>query len=491
MLLNWKKYLESVGNVPISNMHSYIEGMGLSYADKLFFLDKIDPDVIVDFGCADGSILEKISIAKPNIKLIGYDLDDKMLSIAKSKLGKNAILTDDWKKVEKYLSEYQRPALVLSSVIHEVYSYSHSFVIKKFWEDQVFGDKFKWICIRDMIPMSEMYKYEKTKFMGDVMRVRNRSNKEILSSFENHWGKISNNYKTFIHYLLKYKYVDNWDREVKENYVPITLETLFKKIPSNYKTIYQDNFILPILQHQVKADFNIEIKHTTHTKLIIENKRFRKVRLNESINNSNEAILKRSGERFWIGSINILDGYIEEVHTYEKAAENDFHHSFYFSHDQLEKMRDEICLPFWIDRGTICGEWHQGKVPSHIITKIKQQIDINSPKINESSENKLLKQLNYDEFRNWKLNRKEEILSVKEYEKIVQIFKDKTSNPFFPYNRVSYIGIICGYDDKNQIIIRKYDDEWYSIVCVAGRRATDTTFYISDTIDGLNEFKLK
>ena len=386
MILNWIKYLESVGNVPISNMHSYIEGMVLSYADKLFFLDKIDTDIIVDFGCADGAILEKISRINPKIKLVGYDLDDKMLSIAKSKLGKKAVLTSDWKKVENIISKYEKPTLVLSSVIHEVYSYSHSFVIKRFWESQVFGDKFKWICIRDMIPMAEMHKHEKTKFMGDVMRVRNRSDKEILLSFENHWGKISNNYRTFIHYLLKYKYVDNWDREVKENYVPITLETLYKKIPSNYKIVYQDNFILPILQQQVKKDFNVDIKHTTHTKLIIENK------------------------------------------------------------------------------------------------NLKNKL------LRESSENKLLKQLNYDEFRNWKLNRKEEILSVKEYEKIVQILKDKTSNPFFPYNRVSYIEIICGYDDENQIIIRKYDDEWYSIVW---QKNSDTTFYISDTIDGLNEFRLK
>jgi ribosomal protein L11 methylase PrmA len=275
MISNWFKFLESVGNVPISNMHSYIEGMVLSYADKLFFLDKIDADIIVDFGCADGAILEKISRANPNIKLIGYDLDEKMLSIAKSKLGRKAILTSDWKKVEKIISKYNNPALILSSVIHEVYSYSHSFIIKKFWDSQVFGDKFKWICIRDMIPMADMHKTDKNKFIRDVMRVRNRSNKEILASFENHWGKLSNNYRTFIHYLLKYKYVDNWDREVKENYVPITLETLYKKIPSNYKIVYQDNFILPILQQQVKKDFNIEIKHTTHTKLIIENKNFR------------------------------------------------------------------------------------------------------------------------------------------------------------------------------------------------------------------------
>ena len=87
MVYNWEKFLEKVGTIPISNIHSYIESMELGYLDKLFFMDKIDPDVIVDFGCADGRILSKISKIKPNIKLIGYDLDNDMLQNAKQRLG--------------------------------------------------------------------------------------------------------------------------------------------------------------------------------------------------------------------------------------------------------------------------------------------------------------------------------------------------------------------------------------------------------------------
>lgn len=272
---NWDKYFESVGKIPISDINNYIEAMELGYVDKLFFLDKIDPDVIVDFGCANGTILSKIKKLKPNIKLIGYDLDNKMLSIAKNKLGKQVLLTNDWDLVLEEISKYKKPALVLSSVIHEVYSYSHSFTIQFFWQNQVFGGDFKWICIRDMIPSSDMFKYSLKNFLGDVIRVKKRADPIYLKSFENKWGKISNNYKTFIHYLLKYKYTDNWEREVNENYVPVTLETLYKKIPSNFKIIYQENFILPSLMDQVKKDFNVAIDHTTHTKMIIENKRFK------------------------------------------------------------------------------------------------------------------------------------------------------------------------------------------------------------------------
>lgn len=69
MIHNWEKFLESVGEVPISNMDIYNKRMEIGWEDKLFFLKKISPDSIVDFGCADGAILSKIKSINPNIKL--------------------------------------------------------------------------------------------------------------------------------------------------------------------------------------------------------------------------------------------------------------------------------------------------------------------------------------------------------------------------------------------------------------------------------------
>jgi hypothetical protein len=113
--------------------------------DKLFFTNVVDFDVIVDFGCADGTFLQELSKIKPNVKLIGYDLDDTMLSKAQSKLGKKALFTNNWYDAVKYTSSFKNPLLNLSSVIHEVYSYSRPNVISQFWSSQVFGGDFKYI----------------------------------------------------------------------------------------------------------------------------------------------------------------------------------------------------------------------------------------------------------------------------------------------------------------------------------------------------------
>lgn len=275
-ILKWKLFLEElVGEKPISNYDRYVEGMEKSMRDKLFFVNRVDFDVIVDFGCANGSFLSKIESLKPGVKIIGYDLDDEMLRKASSILGDKALLTSNWSEVVKEVSKYRNPLLNLSSVIHEVYSYSHSSTIKKFWETQVFGGDFKWITIRDMIPSVSMNKNEIGSFKEDVEKVKKAIDPFYLKSFEERWGIIDDNYRTFVHFLLKYRYIDNWEREVNENYLPVSLETVKKKIPNSYRITFEEDFVVPFIQQQVEKDFGIKITHSTHSKMVIKNNRFR------------------------------------------------------------------------------------------------------------------------------------------------------------------------------------------------------------------------
>lgn len=69
---------------------------------------------------------------------------------------------------------------------------------------------------------------------------------------------------------MKYRFVENWERELNENYLPISLETLKNKIPSNYKIVYEEDFLLPFLKQQVKKDFNVNLTHSTHLKMILK-----------------------------------------------------------------------------------------------------------------------------------------------------------------------------------------------------------------------------
>jgi hypothetical protein len=92
--------------------------------------------------------------------------------------------------------------------------------------------------------------------------------------------------------------------------------------------------------------------------------------------NGNHGILNKNGKKFWIGIANIYNGEIEEVHTYDEAKANDFHHSFYFSNSAQEKIQNGDAMVFWVDKNGINNEWTHGRIPTNIISTIKQQIQV-------------------------------------------------------------------------------------------------------------------
>jgi len=249
----------------ITNLNKYLDSMQKGINSKLFFLNLIQTDCIVDFGCADGYLLETIRKYKPNLKLIGYDIDNRMINILKKKKT-DIFFTSDWEKVKDITNQYHRPTLLLSSVIHEVYSYGTSREIRMFWEKQVFINSFHYIVIRDMVPSLKDMKYTPVY----LNTIRKKSDPVQLKSFEDYWGKI-NNSKTLLHWLLKYSYKENWKRELYENYLPITIEELFSKIPSNWFKIYNKHYTYSFIKERIRKDYDVELELPTHLKLILEN----------------------------------------------------------------------------------------------------------------------------------------------------------------------------------------------------------------------------
>ena len=79
-----------------------------------------------------------------------------------------------------------------------------------------------------------------------------------------------------LHWLLKYRYTDNWERELKENYLPITVEHLKSTwIPPQWQIIFEEHATYPFLKDKIRQDFGIELNEPTHLKMIIENKKGR------------------------------------------------------------------------------------------------------------------------------------------------------------------------------------------------------------------------
>lgn len=248
---------------PIRDYNAYNGRMELSMMDKLFFVDKVDTDLIVDFGCANAVLLKAIRTLKPTVRLVGYDIDPTMAGNGAPEFPVHS----DWEYVKAAVKDSAHSTLVLSSVIHEVYHYGSKADIDAFWK-KVFETGFEYIVIRDMVPSRSI---DRISNVNDVRKVYAKFlHGKLLNDFESIWGSIEGN-RQLVHFLLKYRYAEpNWEREVRENYLPITREDLLAKIPLSYDVIFHEHYTLPYLLQTVKKDTGIEIKDPTHMKLILK-----------------------------------------------------------------------------------------------------------------------------------------------------------------------------------------------------------------------------
>ena len=249
----------------ITDMNVYLNRMQKSVLDKLFFIDKVFEPIesIVDFGCANGELIKAVhALFGDEYKYYGYDINPEMVKAAKNNIP-FATVVSDWDLLDV---QFDKSLLNISSAIHEVYSYCKPGEIEQFWK-RVFKSGFKYISIRDMMVSEHCSANVDEK---EIALVRGEERyAEHLRDYENVWGTIKSQ-KDLVHFLLKYKYKENWEREVRENYLGLHLEEFFKLIPSEYEITFSDHFTLPFIAWQVKNDFSIDLKTPTHIKIILK-----------------------------------------------------------------------------------------------------------------------------------------------------------------------------------------------------------------------------
>lgn len=278
--------MSEIGN-SFKSIQFYNKEMKKGMEDKLFFVDKLPKNqnyCFVDFGCADGSMISALTEIYKNTnqnqyKFIGYDISETMIDLARTNysgpLYTTVKFTTNWNEVKSetpyFLKKYKN-VLILSSVIHEVYSYAdENNTVDDFWK-KVLCSGFDYIIIRDMCPSEDIDREADEEDIEKICTKNHPDIKRELMDFNVRWGTIDN-YKNLIHFLLKYRWKVNWNREVNENYFPITIQDLFEKFreySSVYSLHYFERFRVPFLDKCFKEDFDIELEDYTHIKAIFE-----------------------------------------------------------------------------------------------------------------------------------------------------------------------------------------------------------------------------
>ncbi len=256
------------GDNPIQDLDRYNHSMSKPLIDKIFFMDKVEADVFVDIGCADGTLCKFLARNFPEHTYIGYDNDLDMIKKANDSQVPSAYFTVSQDLLLQMLKEHKEAGrkicVILSSMIHEVYSYTRD--VTPFFEfifDEIKPDS---VAIRDM---AVSHTASRPSDPVTVARIRQVFDPNKLSEWESQWGSIDENW-SLTHFLLTYRYQHNWERELRENYLPITKEALLKMIPLEYHPILIEHYTLPFLRREVHKDFRVQLQERTHLKLILE-----------------------------------------------------------------------------------------------------------------------------------------------------------------------------------------------------------------------------
>ncbi len=252
---------------PFADIDLYNSALSNTLDDKLFFLEHLPESdyIFVDFGCADGILLRKLQSLGYN-DLIGYDISKEMLEKAESN-STNIYYTSNWLDIVRALkNSNKKSVLILSSVIHEVYSYAVDIAeITDFW-CKIKYTGFDYIVIRDMLPSKDIIRKSNP---SDIQKILEKATVVQLIQFQKNFGSICNN-KNLVHFLLKYRYTTNWNREVHENYFPIFKEDLLKRFYYS-EIVYIEPFKVPFLESEIMKDFGIKLQDNTHLKVIFKN----------------------------------------------------------------------------------------------------------------------------------------------------------------------------------------------------------------------------
>ena len=256
----------------IENYSVYNDRMRRSMWDKAFFMDKVPgTELIVDYGCADGSLIRFLHSLFPTMCFIGFDIDPAMIRQANRQRSENTWFFSDPDEMLRMIAalgiERRRIAVNFSSVLHEIFHYDCDRAMITRLIGQIAP---RYLVVRDM--MFDSPDEQALIPMAAEERIRSLLPAGQLADFENRWGSIRLR-KNLAHFILKYKYTENWQRECAENYFSYTLNDLYALLDPQglYRPVLLSRYILPWCRYDAQNNLGIELgdEMTTHFSIIL------------------------------------------------------------------------------------------------------------------------------------------------------------------------------------------------------------------------------
>lgn len=269
-----------ITTAPIYDISRYNAQMAQALQDKLFWaphLTEHNLHTLLDYGCADATILAQAAQLLPFKRLIGYDIDPVMRDQAQRTLSAQPTpfyLIPSFHKLQQHLSdpEQSHTTVLLSSVLHEVHTYCSKPQIQDFWNLMLHGNA-QTIVIRDMT-LSAPLQQPTPPDLLQALETLLQDDHGTQMEWEYKWGPLSN-LQSAMHFLLTYPYAhsSSWARELNENYFALHLDHLLAMVEDSPFTIaHLKHYPLPYFQQQWRRTLNLPVNYPTHLQLILKRK---------------------------------------------------------------------------------------------------------------------------------------------------------------------------------------------------------------------------
>lgn len=256
------------------NLDIYTEEMKKSLWDKAFFMDKIiGVKCVIDFGCADASLICMLREIFPSMDFYGFDINEELLARARENMHENVadrkfIYGGDELNllIADVISRYEGSEICInfSCVLHEVFSTAPCG--KRSIERLVKALEPKYITVRDMHA-------PRFNYTNDYIdQVKEPIEEKYIEEFQKKFN-CSSLYRTddFLHFMMKYQWKDNgWEEELEEDYFSFNVEDFMTLINEDeYRIVYINQYLLPFYADKwayLKLD---PYRDTTHIQLVI------------------------------------------------------------------------------------------------------------------------------------------------------------------------------------------------------------------------------
>lgn len=266
----------------ISNIDIYLKRMAATLADKCWWVTHLPPEIttVVDYGCAQGDLALFLEQRDPGrFRYIGIDNAPAMLALAEKNLARmNGSAQAAFYQSIAAIGErcdVSHAVLVLNSVMHEVFSYLTA-AEQAALLTELFGAGFRYVAVRDMnMPSTDVVPFDLPEAIAAIENspCANlwREYNAYLDGAEHHRAACwSSTALRIFEFLLKYKYTDNWDREMRETYYWDWLRlTEAHWRDAGYRLAFDLRFHIPFLRNQIHADFGLDFPVDTHRKVLL------------------------------------------------------------------------------------------------------------------------------------------------------------------------------------------------------------------------------